>query len=53
MVPINVSSFTKSDAFFICQDTVFHTYPENHDTKISFYFLNNETKTPPLFCCYH
>ena len=30
--------------FFIFHDTVSLTYPENHDTKTSFCFLNQETK---------
>ena len=44
-VQINVSWFGKYDAFFIFHDTVFPTYPENHDTKEGFCFLNQGTKT--------
>ena len=47
---INVSQFQKSDAFFICQDIYFHTYSENHNTKISFCFLNQETQKPLSSC---
>ena len=44
-VRINVSRFGKYDAFFIFHDTVFPTYPENHDTKEGFCFLFRGTKT--------
>ena len=42
---INVSWFRKYDSFFIFHNTVFLTYPENHNTKEYFRFLNQETKT--------
>ena len=42
---INVSQFQKSDAFFICQDIYFHTYSENHNTKISLFLKPRNTKT--------
>ena len=32
-VQINALWFGKYDAFYIFHDTVFPTYPENHDTK--------------------
>ena len=41
----NVSWFRKYDAFFTFHDTVFLTYPENHDTKEGPCFLNQEIKT--------
>ena len=40
-----VSWFGKYDTFFIFHYTVSPTYSENHDTKISFCFLNQGTKT--------
>ena len=42
---VNVSWFRKYDSFFIFHNTVFLTYPENHNTKEYFCFLNQETKT--------
>ena len=44
-VRINESGLGEYDAFFIFHDTVFRTYPENHNTKEDFYFLNQGTKT--------
>ena len=43
-IQINTSWFGKYDTFFIFHDTVSLTIPENHNIKISFCFLNQETK---------
>ena len=43
-VQIYVSCFRKYGAFFIFHDTVFTYYPENHNTIVSFCFLNWGTK---------
>ena len=48
-VRINVSWFGKYDAFFIFHNTVFPTYPENHDTKKGFCFIHWGTKTKFFF----
>ena len=45
MVQIDVSLFGKYNAFFIFHDGVFPTYPENHNIKEGFCFLNRGTKT--------
>ena len=42
---INVSWFGKYNVFSIFHDTAFPTYPENHDTKEGFSFLNGGTET--------
>ena len=47
-VRINALWFRKFDEFFIFHDTVFPTYPENHDTKEGF-CLNRETRTKFFF----
>ena len=44
-VQINVSCFKKFNTFLIFHDTISSTYPENHNTKITFCFLNQGTKT--------
>ena len=45
MVQTDVSLFGKYNAFFIFHDGVFPTYPENHNIKEGFCFLNRGTKT--------
>ena len=44
-VRINILWFGKHDVFFIFHDTVFPNYPENHNTKKGFCFLNGGTET--------
>ena len=48
-VRINVSWFGKYVTFFVFHDTDSSTFPENHDTKISFCFLNLGTRTKLSF----